>query len=141
MTSSWLCPVPAAHLPDRISLAHGEGARLSRQLLQEFILPLLSGGNPQDNSPPPICDAAVLSTAGHIAFCTDAHTITPLHFPGGDLGSLAVIGTVNDLDHSGYPGLNQADTGFPAGSKLLKRKSRLDDLREEHRGQLAATVD
>jgi hydrogenase expression/formation protein HypE len=101
MTSSWLCPVPAAHLPDRISLAHGEGARLSRQLLQEFILPLLSGGNPQDNSPPPVCDAAMLSTAGPIAFCTDAHTVTPLHFPGGDLGSLAVIGTVNDLAVAG----------------------------------------
>ena len=101
MKSAWLCPVPASILPDRISLGHGEGARLSRQLLQEFILPMLSGGGSPGNQPAAICDAAVLRSAGHLAFCTDAHTITPLHFPGGDLGSLAVIGTVNDLAVAG----------------------------------------
>jgi hydrogenase expression/formation protein HypE len=111
MTPNWTCPVPTSGLPDRITLAHGEGARLTRQLLQHFILPRLTGGGIADGhghaaaapSPGPLLqDAAELSTAsGRLAFCTDAHTLTPLHFPGGNLGSLAVFGTVNDLAVAG----------------------------------------
>lgn len=110
MTANWTCPIPAAGLPDRITLAHGEGARLTRQLLQHFILPRLDGSAAADrglpaavgSAPPLLQDAAEISTAsGKLAFCTDAHTLTPLHFPGGNLGSLAVFGTVNDLAVSG----------------------------------------
>jgi hydrogenase expression/formation protein HypE len=90
-------------MPDRVTLAHGEGARLSRQLLQNFILPRLRGRTLADHiTETSIRDAAELpSVAGRLAFCTDAHTITPLFFPGGDLGSLAVYGTVNDLAVAG----------------------------------------
>ncbi|MFM7056031.1 MAG: hydrogenase expression/formation protein HypE [Planctomycetota bacterium] len=110
MTANWTCPIPAASLPDRITLAHGEGARLTRQLLQHFILPRLNGIGEGSHRPhavaaspaPLLQDAAEISTAGGmLAFCTDAHTITPLHFPGGNLGSLAVFGTVNDLAVAG----------------------------------------
>lgn len=107
MIPNWACPVPAPALPDRIMLAHGEGARLTRQLLQNFILPRLNGGAMATeasgvNPGALLQDAAELSTSGgRLAFCTDAHTLTPLHFPGGNLGSLAVYGTVNDLAVAG----------------------------------------
>ena len=72
-----------------ITLAHGAGGRLSRQLVEERFLPrfdnrVLARMN----------DAALL---GEIALTTDAHVVTPRFFPGGDLGRLAVAGTVNDL--------------------------------------------
>ena len=78
---------------DRITLAHGEGGWLSRQLLERVILPRL------DN--PVLCslnDAAALPLSSHrLAFTTDSFVVTPLFFPGGDIGRLAVFGTVNDL--------------------------------------------
>lgn len=113
MTLNWACPLPTAALPDRITLAHGEGARLTRQLLQNFILPRLATASAESteladsadttlSTRPLLQDAAELVTAGaRLAFCTDAHTLTPLHFPGGDLGSLAIFGTVNDLAVAG----------------------------------------
>jgi hydrogenase expression/formation protein HypE len=98
-SESWkqFCPVPVSAHADRISLAHGEGARLSRQLIQQKILPRFSaiGSNA-------ISDAAIIQTQGHrLAVCTDSHTVSPLFFPGGDIGSLSVYGTVNDLAVSG----------------------------------------
>ncbi|MFM7036232.1 MAG: hydrogenase expression/formation protein HypE [Planctomycetaceae bacterium] len=107
MTFNWACPVPAAAFPDRIALAHGEGARLSRQLLRNFILPRLDSTSAESlgsdaHAPPRLQDAAELvSGATPLAFCTDAHTLTPLQFSGGDLGSLAIFGTVNDLAVAG----------------------------------------
>jgi len=106
------CPVEASEDQEVISLAHGEGARASRRLLLEFILPRLhkrrhqtqvlsnlSGGNFVGGV---IQDAAeIITNRQQLAFCTDSHTITPLIFPGGDLGSLAVFGTVNDLAVAG----------------------------------------
>lgn len=78
-------------------LAHGEGGRLTRRLLCERILPRLGLGLASE-----FPDAAALSVASRqIAFCTDAFTVTPLFFPGGDIGSLAVHGTANDLAVAG----------------------------------------
>lgn len=77
---------------EAIELAHGAGGRLSRRLLDDVILPGL-GLDPRAGQD----DAAVLPSTGRLAFTTDAYVVTPLFFPGGDIGALAVHGTVNDL--------------------------------------------
>lgn len=78
---------------DRITLAHGEGGRLSRRLIQERILPRL-----KNDILTPLADAALLPRCEHpFAFTADSFVVSPLFFPGGDIGSLAVFGTVNDL--------------------------------------------
>lgn len=91
------CPVLIDGDSQRISLAHGEGARLSRRLISEIILPRFSTvANREFN------DAASVTTSGYrLAICTDSHTVSPIFFPGGDLGSLSVYGTVNDLAVAG----------------------------------------
>jgi len=76
-----------------ITLAHGAGGRASDELLREVILPAIGEGT--GNA---LCDSAVLPSPGEtIAFTTDGFTVTPLFFPGGNIGRLAVFGTVNDL--------------------------------------------
>lgn len=78
---------------EQVVLAHGGGGELTRRLISERILPKL--GNALLN---PMTDSAVLAIpAGSIAFTTDSFIVQPLQFPGGDIGRLAVCGTVNDL--------------------------------------------
>lgn len=82
----------------RISLAHGNGGRLMRELIEEVFAAAFDGA--LDTS----CDAAPLplgSPEGDWMITTDGFTVEPLEFPGGDIGSLAVHGTVNDLAVSG----------------------------------------
>lgn len=82
---------------DLILLGHGSGGRLSHQLLDELIIPALSGAVPGGGN-----DAALLSVGGaKLAFTTDSYVVDPIFFPGGDIGSLAVNGTVNDLSMMG----------------------------------------
>jgi hydrogenase expression/formation protein HypE len=79
--------------PDEILLSHGSGGRLTHELVRTLFLPRL--GNPALAS---LEDAARLSIDGtQIAFTTDSFVVSPIVFPGGDLGKLAVCGTVNDL--------------------------------------------
>jgi hydrogenase expression/formation protein HypE len=82
---------------DRVMLAHGEGGRLMRQLIHGRIMPAV------DNQFLRMAgDAAVLPPLrGSIAMTTDSFVVSPLFFPGGDIGSLAVYGTVNDLAVAG----------------------------------------
>jgi hydrogenase expression/formation protein HypE len=76
-----------------IMLAHGGGGELTRQLLAERILPKLA--NPLLD---PLGDAAVLPSPGEtLCMTTDGYVVQPLEFPGGDIGRLAICGTVNDL--------------------------------------------
>ncbi|XHU96159.1 MAG: hydrogenase expression/formation protein HypE [cyanobacterium endosymbiont of Rhopalodia gibba] len=90
------CPIPLDQYP-QVLLAHGGGGKLMRQLLEKMIFPVF---NPTQNTPPH--DSAVLDlNANKIAFTTDSYVIHPLFFPGGDIGSLAINGTVNDLAMSG----------------------------------------
>jgi len=90
------CPVPLTETP-RILMGHGSGGRLTAKLVEELILPALR--NPLLD---PLDDAAIVSPgAGRIAFTTDSYVVTPIFFPGGDIGELAVNGTVNDLAVSG----------------------------------------
>lgn len=92
----WNCPVEVSPASPRITLPHGEGARLTRRLITETILPRF--GTP----PFVLSDAAhVVAGGNRLALTSDCHTVSPLFFPGGDLGSLSVYGTVNDLAVSG----------------------------------------
>lgn len=89
---SMTCPVPDDG-GNRVLLAHGEGGALMRRLLAEYILPGL-GHDPRMT----LDDAAVMPQIdGQLVISTDAFVVSPLFFPGGDIGTLAVYGTVNDL--------------------------------------------
>ena len=82
---------------DIILLGHGSGGKLTHQLLDELIIPLLSGVPQSEQN-----DAAILDSPGkRLAFTTDSYVVDPVIFPGGTIGDLAVNGTVNDLAMSG----------------------------------------
>jgi hydrogenase expression/formation protein HypE len=97
IVSSLSCPLRTDAVGDRIALAHGEGGRLMRQLIERQIIPQL------DNEYLRVAgDAAVLpALRGSLAMTTDSFVVSPLFFPGGDIGSLCVYGTVNDLAVAG----------------------------------------
>ncbi|MDR3405831.1 MAG: hydrogenase expression/formation protein HypE [Chthoniobacter sp.] len=89
------CPLP--HIPpETVQLGHGSGGVLMHRLLERTILPALSSGTLREQH-----DSAVLELGGsatkRLAFTTDSYVVRPLFFPGGDIGTLAVFGTVNDL--------------------------------------------
>ena len=83
---------------DVILLGHGSGGKLSHQLLDELIIPTLSQVAQSDQN-----DAAVLEgiDSSRLAFTTDSYVVDPIIFPGGNIGDLAINGTVNDLAMSG----------------------------------------
>jgi hydrogenase expression/formation protein HypE len=82
---------------DRILLAHGEGARLTRRLIRDVLLDAFDNQYLR-----PLADGAVLPPlAGSLVMTTDSYVVSPLFFPGGDIGKLAVHGTINDLAVSG----------------------------------------
>jgi hydrogenase expression/formation protein HypE len=86
------CPIPLAG-GDRILMGHGSGGRMTADLIARCFLPAFS--NPYLEA---LDDAAVVRAGGaRLAFTTDSYVVTPLFFPGGDIGALAVHGTVNDL--------------------------------------------
>lgn len=89
------CPLPLQY--DRVVMAHGGGGRLMQQLLDHMIQPAFS--NPILNQKH---DSAVFNINGsRLALTTDSYVVKPLFFPGGDIGKLAVCGTLNDLSMSG----------------------------------------
>jgi hydrogenase expression/formation protein HypE len=83
---------------DRIQLGDGAGGELMQRLLKDIILPLIRkemiNHDPSGIPPELLDDSAVIND---VAFTIDGHTVWPLEFPGGDIGSLSVMGTVNDL--------------------------------------------
>ena len=86
------CPIPLTDYP-AVLLAHGGGGRLTQMLIERMFL--ASFANPALEQ---LHDGAMLAVDGaRLAFSTDSFVISPLFFPGGDIGSLAVHGTVNDL--------------------------------------------
>jgi len=88
------CPRPLRH--DTVQLAHGGGGRLMKELLEGLFLPALGA------DPAALHDSAVLEAGGaRLAFTTDGFVVHPRAFPGGDLGELAIYGTVNDLAMAG----------------------------------------
>jgi hydrogenase expression/formation protein HypE len=81
---------------ETILLAHGSGSRLSHELIEKSFLPPLA--NPLLAK---LDDSAVFDLSGRLAFTTDSYVVNPIFFPGGDIGKLAVCGTINDLAMSG----------------------------------------
>lgn len=83
-------------MEDKIMLAHGSGGKLSHDLIEKVLVPCLA--NPLLNK---LDDSAVFDVNGRLAFTTDSFVVNPIFFPGGNIGKLAVCGTVNDLSMSG----------------------------------------
>lgn len=91
------CPLPVAHDSDVVLLAHGEGGLLSRRLIQQRIAPRLANEWLQTT-----VDAARLPALQQpVVVSTDSFVVSPLFFPGGDIGKLSVFGTTNDLAMAG----------------------------------------
>ncbi|NOT01889.1 MAG: hydrogenase expression/formation protein HypE [Phycisphaerales bacterium] len=110
-------PLPTA--ADRILLAHGGGGTLMHRLIDEVFLSRFGDPKTQEQH-----DAAVVTIgSARLAFTTDSYVVRPLFFPGGDIGSLAVHGTVNDLAMSGARPL-VLSAGF-----VLEEGFPIDDLR------------
>jgi hydrogenase expression/formation protein HypE len=105
---------------DRIVLGHGSGGRLSAELLRDVFLPVFA--NPVLDR---MDDQAIVEIGGsRIAFTTDSFVVKPLFFPGGDIGSLAVHGTVNDLAMGGARPL------FLSAGFILEEGFPSDELRQ-----------
>jgi hydrogenase expression/formation protein HypE len=86
------CPLPITNYKE-IVLAHGSGGKLSHQLMEKLVLPQF-----RNELLAPLHDGAIFSISGQrVAFSTDSYVVNPIFFPGGDIGKLAVHGTVNDL--------------------------------------------
>ena len=118
----WVCPMPLRDHPNVI-MGHGGGGKLSAELVEHLFLPAF-----KNETLAHLGDSAVLPVAsGRLAFSTDSYVVRPLFFPGGNIGDLAVNGTVNDIAMSGGQPL-YLSTGF-----IIEEGMPLD--------QLAAIVD
>jgi len=86
------CPLPISDYRE-IVLAHGSGGKLSQELIQKIVFPQF-----RNELLEPLHDGAIFSLGGaRLAFSTDSFVVSPIFFPGGDIGKLAVHGTVNDI--------------------------------------------
>jgi hydrogenase expression/formation protein HypE len=99
--SSWVCPLPLQNYPT-IVMGHGSGGKMMSDLIKHMFLPMSN-----NQALAQLGDSAVLNfatngkSANRLAFSTDSFVVKPLIFPGGDIGKLAVHGTINDLAMSG----------------------------------------
>ena len=90
------CPAPLV-ITERVLLGHGSGGKMTADLVARYFLPAFR--NPYLDR---LDDQAVLDIGGaRLAFTTDSYVVSPLFFPGGDIGALAVNGTVNDIAMAG----------------------------------------
>jgi hydrogenase expression/formation protein HypE len=116
---------------DRILLGHGSGGRLMHKLIAEHIVPAFGIGALSDSA---LLDQA--ETGGcRLAFTTDSYVVSPIFFPGGDIGDLAVNGTVNDLAMVGAKPLYLSagfviEEGFPMESFRKVLKSMADSAKK-----------
>ncbi len=112
------CPAPLS-AKDVILLGHGSGGKLSAELLHDVFLPALR--NPLLDR---LNDQAVVEIGGmRLAMTTDSFVVKPLFFPGGDIGSLAVHGTINDLAMGGAKPL------FLSAAFIIEEGFAVEDLR------------
>lgn len=112
------CPLPISH-HQQIVLGHGSGGKLTAQLIEDVFLPAF--GNSVLNK---LDDQAVVQFNGsRLAFTTDSFVVTPIFFPGGDIGDLAINGTVNDLAMSGARPL------YLSAAFILEEGLPMDELR------------
>ena len=92
----WTCPLPLRNHP-AIVMGHGGGGKLSADLVEHLFLPAF-----RNDTLSRLGDSAVVAVNGsRLAFSTDSYVVRPLFFPGGNIGDLAVNGTVNDIAMSG----------------------------------------
>lgn len=122
--SSWTCPLPLRNYPT-IVMGHGSGGKMTNDLIQHLFLPLF-----QNDPLAQLGDSAVLEIPtnggipGRLAFSTDSFVVSPLIFPGGDIGELAVNGTINDLAMTGAKPL------FLSAGFILEEGLSMDTLGE-----------
>ncbi len=128
---AFTCPTPLI-IRDKVLLGHGSGGKLSAELTRDIFLPFFRS---------PILgrleDQAVVDVNGaRLAFTTDSFVVKPLFFPGGDIGSLAVHGTVNDLAMGGAQPL------FLSSAFILEEGLSMETLRRvaESMGRAAEAV-
>ena len=113
------CPTPLSR-HSTVQMAHGGGGRLMRELLEHLFLPAFANPIAETQH-----DSAVVTMDGvKIAFTTDSYVVHPLKFPGGDIGTLAVCGTVNDLAMAG------ARPAYLSAAFILEEGCSLDTLRD-----------
>jgi hydrogenase expression/formation protein HypE len=124
------CPLPIfSH--QQIVLGHGSGGKLTADLIDQIFLPAFA--NPVLNK---LDDQAVLTIGGaRLAFTTDSFVVTPIFFPGGDIGRLAVHGTVNDLAMSGARPL------YLSAAFILEEGLAVKDLRRVVESMRAAAAE
>src|ERR1700756_5286457 len=112
------CPVPL-HAKDTVLLGHGSGGKLSAELIRDVFLSALA--NPVLSR---LDDQAIVNVNGQrLAFSTDSFVVKPLFFPGGDIGSLAIHGTINDLAMGGAQPL------FLSAAFIIEEGFPIDQLR------------
>ena len=94
--TNWTCPLPLQNYP-AIVMGHGSGGKMMADLIQHMFAPAF-----ENDLLGQLGDSAVFGIAGsRLAFTTDSFVVSPLFFPGGNIGELAINGTVNDLAMSG----------------------------------------
>jgi hydrogenase expression/formation protein HypE len=115
------CPIPMQQYP-HVLLAHGGGGKLMHQLIEQMFVPAFGNStlNVRHDA------AAIALNHQNLAFTTDSYVVRPLFFPGGDIGSLAVNGTVNDLTMVGARPLYLSvgfilEEGLPMASSSTRR--------------------
>jgi len=117
LSSGFSCPLPIAQYKN-ILLAHGGGGKLSHQLIKELFASRFNNELLE-----PLHDGAIIPAGNmKLAFSTDSYVINPIFFPGGDIGTLAVNGTVNDLAMCGARPL------YLSSAFILEEGLPIDDL-------------
>ena len=113
----WVCPIPLRDQPN-IVMGHGGGGKLSAELIEHLFVPAFSNEH-LDN----LGDAAVMGLAAdRIAMSTDSFVVRPRIFPGGNIGELAVNGTVNDVAMAG------AEPKYVSVAMILEEGLPIDEL-------------
>jgi len=113
----WVCPLPLRDHPN-IVMGHGGGGKLSAELVEHLFLPAFAEAGAVDMG-----DAASITVGGmRLAYSTDSFVVRPLFFPGGNIGELAVNGTVNDIAMRGAQPL------FLSAGFILEEGMSLDRL-------------
>lgn len=111
------CPIPISDYP-HVLIAHGGGGKLSQQMIQKMIVPQFKNDFLEQ-----LHDGAMFTLDGvRVAFSTDSYVVNPIFFPGGDIGELAVNGTVNDLSMCGARPL------YLSAAFIIEEGFAMDDL-------------
>ncbi len=123
----WTCPIPLKNYPT-IVMGHGAGGKMMNDLIAHLFAPLFDNDLLGQMGDSTALDMSALK-GGRLAFSTDSFVVSPIIFPGGDIGDLAVNGTVNDIAMSGAKPL-YLSAGF-----ILEEGLAMDTL-----GQIAASM-